>query len=178
MYYFFDYTKTMFNPEELFSPDQMCEFCTVNLSVSKNQSECPMNFIDPSNYYAILEEQFVDETTPVEEASYIVGQQIFLAIDAVLSQQKKWAQKSLMGKFEEVLNRYTELTSFVVALRDTDVLQDIEDVIGFLLNPSEYDDLFAIWIEFGQPQKDDDSEDTWQDFVSAVSSCGWKIQNS
>ena len=133
-----------------------------------------MNFIDPNNYYAILEEQFVDEQTPQEEAAYVVGQQIFLAIDAVLSQQKKWAQKSLMGKFEEVLNRYTELTSFVIALRDVDVLKDIEDVIAFLLNPSEYDDLFAIWIEFGQPQRDDE---TWQDFHSAVLSCGWKQPN-
>ena len=133
-----------------------------------------MNFIDPNNYYAILEEQFVDEQTPQEEAAYVVGQQIFLAIDAVLSQQKKWAQKSLMGKFEEVLNRYTELTSFVIALRDVDVLKDIEDVIAFLLNPSEYDDLFAIWIEFGQPQRDDE---TWQDFQSAVLSCGWKQPN-
>ena len=126
------------------------------------------------NDYAILEEQFVDEQTPQEEAAYVVGQQIFLAIDAVLSQQKKWAQKSLMGKFEEVLNRYTELTSFVIALRDVDVLKDIEDVIAFLLNPSEYDDLFAIWIEFGQPQRDDE---TWQDFQSAVLSCGWKQPN-
>ena len=168
----------MFNPEELFNPEQMCEFCTSNLNVSKHQSECPMNFIDPQNYYTILEEQFVDEETSVENASYIIGQQMFLAIDAVLSQQKKWAQKSLMGKFEEVLNRYTELTSFVIALRDTEVLQDIEDVIGFLLNPSEYDDLFAIWIEFGAPTKQDDVEYTWQDFVSAVSSCGWKTQTS
>ncbi len=164
----------MFNPEELYSPDQMCEFCTMNIAVSKHTAECPMNFIDPNNYYAILEEQFVDEQTPQEEAAYVVGQQIFLAIDAVLSQQKKWAQKSLMGKFEEVLNRYTELTSFVIALRDVDVLKDIEDVIAFLLNPSEYDDLFAIWIEFGQPQRDDE---TWQDFQSAVLSCGWKQPN-
>ena len=95
-------------------------------------------------------------------------------MDQLLSQQKKWAQKSLMGKFEEVLNRYTELTSFVIALRDVDVLKDIEDVIAFLLNPSEYDDLFAIWIEFGQPQRDDE---TWQDFQSAVLSCGWKQPN-
>ncbi len=161
----------MFNPEELFSPDQMCEFCTTNLAVSRHTPECPMNFIDPANYYTILEEQFVDQETQKDDAAYVIGQQVFLAIDAVLSQQKKWAQKSLMGKFEEVLNRYTELTSFVIALRDTDVLKDIEDCIAFLLNPSEYDDLFAIWIEFGQPQKEDE---TWQDFVSAVSSCGWK----
>ena len=164
----------MFNSEELFSPDQMCEFCTANLSVSKHTPECPMNFIDPANYYTILEEQFVDEDTPQEDAAYAIGQQIFLGIDAVLSAQKKWAQKSLMGKFEEVLNRYTELTSFVIALRDVDVLKDIEDVIAFLLQPSDYDDLFAIWIEFGQPTKDDE---TWQDFYSAVLSCGWKQPN-
>ena len=133
-----------------------------------------MNFIDPNNYYAILEEQFVDEQTPQEEAAYVVGQQIFLAIDAVLSQQKKWAQKSLMGKFEEVLNRYTELTSFVIALRDVDVLKDIEDIIAFLLNQVS----MMICLQFGLSSVNHkEMMKLWQDFQSAVLSCGWKQPN-
>jgi len=94
---------------------EYCEFCMMNMDEEdfNHIPECPLNFIQPENYYQILEHQFIDEETNSEDAAYIVGKQIFLAIDAVLAQQKKWAQKSLMSKFDEVLNRYTELTQFV-----------------------------------------------------------------
>ena len=37
-------------------------------------------------------------------------------IDTILDAQRQWANKSLMAKFDEVINRYTELTNFVKAL--------------------------------------------------------------
>jgi hypothetical protein len=161
--------------EEFKDSDSFCDFCAIDTEYYPHIPQCPLNFIQPDNYYNILEQQFIDEETDIEEASYQVGKQVFLAIDAVLNSQKKWAQKSLMQKFDEVLNRYTDLTNFVVALRDCNVFTDIDILIEFLLEPSEYGDVFAIWIEFGQPQKEDD---TWQDFVSALQSCGWKKAKS
>ena len=83
--------------------------------------------------------------------------QLLLAIDTILDAQRQWANKSLMQKFDEVINRYTELTNFVKALHNAGVLNSADDVISFLEMPEEYDELFSVWMEHGQPNEDFDS---------------------
>ena len=101
--------------------------------------------------------------------------QLLLAVDTVLEAQRNWANKSLMSKFDEVLNRYTDLTNFVKALNLAGVLNTAADIIGFLEYPEEYDELFAVWIEHGQPSSED--LDAWNIFLSSVQLKGWKKKN-
>ena len=101
--------------------------------------------------------------------------QLLMAVDTILEAQRNWAHKSLMSKFEEVLNRYTDLTNFVKALYNAGVLDTAEDIIKFLEMPEEYDELFAVWMEHGQPNIDD--VDTWKIFLSSVELNGWRNKN-
>ena len=41
--------------------------------------------------------------------------------------------------------------------------------------PEEYDDLFSVWIEHGQPQ--DESGEAWNIFLSSVELNGWRNKN-
>ena len=98
-----------------------------------------------------------------------------LAVDTILEAQRNWAHKSLMSKFNEVLNRYTDLTNFVRALYNSGVLNTAEDIINFLELPEEYDELFAVWMEHGQPTSDE--IDSWNIFLSSVQLRGWQKKN-
>ena len=99
-----------------------------------------------------------------------------LISDLIISSQKRWQNKSLMGKFDELLNKYSDLTSFIEALVNSGVLIEVVDVIAFLKDPSQYDELFSVWIEHGQPNTAD--EDAWLFFINMVNSNGWKKNDS
>tara|TARA_B100001564_G_C20653871_1_gene678224 strand:+ start:1208 stop:1720 length:513 start_codon:yes stop_codon:yes gene_type:complete len=168
----------MFNSDELFNEIAICEFCGVNLDTSHEHSkECPINFINPANYQNIIASQYdiEEEFSRSDDLPRELGMQLLMAIDTILDAQRSWAHKSLMSKFSEVLNRYTDLTNFVKALYNSGVLDTAEDVIKFLEMPEEYDELFAVWMEHGQPNIDD--IDTWKIFLSSVELNGWKNKN-
>lgn len=168
----------MFNNEDFIYETTVCEFCGVNLDVQHDHSkECPVNYINPQNYQNILNSQYdiEDELAQDGDVPRQIGMQLLLAIDTILDAQRNWASKTLMAKFEEVLNRYTDLTSFIRALYNSGVLDSAEDVIDFLEGPEEYDDLFSVWIEHGQPQ--DESGEAWNIFLSSVELNGWKNKN-
>ena len=48
-------------------------------------------------------------------------------------------------------------------------------IINFLEIPEEYDELFAIWMEHGQPTSDE--IDAWNIFLSSVQLRGWQKKN-
>ena len=104
----------------------------------------------------------------------MLGTQMLIAIDLLISSQKKWQNKSLMSKFDELLNRYSDLTGFTKALHQSGVLNTADDVIKFLEDPSMYDELFSVWMEHGQP---DATTDTWIFFQDSVSSKRWNQDN-
>ncbi len=168
----------MFNSDELFNEVAICEFCGVNLDVDHEHTrECPVNFINPQNYQNIIASQYdiEEELSHSGDIPRELGMQLLLAVDTVLEAQRNWANKSLMSKFDEVLNRYTDLTNFVKALNLAGVLNTAADIIGFLEYPEEYDELFAVWIEHGQPSSED--LDAWNIFLSSVQLKGWKKKN-
>ena len=51
----------------------------------------------------------------------------------------------------------------------------IEDIINFLELPEEYDELFAVWMEHGQPTSEE--IDSWNIFLSSVQLRGWQKKN-
>jgi hypothetical protein len=168
----------MFNSDELFNEVAICEFCGVNLDVAhEHTKECPINFINPANYQNIIASQYdiEEDLATTGDIPRELGMQLLMAVDTILEAQRNWAHKSLMSKFEEVLNRYTDLTNFVRALYNAGVLDTAEDIIKFLEMPEEYDELFAVWMEHGQPNIDD--VDTWKIFLSSVELNGWKNKN-
>ncbi|MEL1224553.1 MAG: hypothetical protein VW522_09915 [Candidatus Neomarinimicrobiota bacterium] len=150
-------------PEDMFGQDnyESCEFCGVNMDVwDEHRPECPVNF-DQIHSQLLRDGNF----------SEMLGTQILLAIEMIIATQKNWQNKSLMSKFDELLNRYSDLTKFIKALHQAGVLDTAEDVIKFLEDPSMYDDLFSVWVEHGQP---DATTDTWIFFLDGVQSNGWK----
>jgi len=168
----------MFEFDELFSEVSVCEFCGVNLDVQHEHiKECPVNFINPANYENIMNSQYdiEEELTRNGDVPRELGMQLLLAIDTILDAQRQWANKSLMQKFDEVINRYTELTNFVKALNNAGVLNSADDVISFLEMPEEYDELFSVWMEHGQPNSED--FDSWNIFLSSIELRGWKKKN-
>lgn len=154
---------------------QACEFCGMNLDVfDEHTPECPVNFVTKDNFDLIREqeEQIYYELSRDGDVPRSIGMQLLLITDLIISSQKRWQNKSLMGKFDELLNKYSDLTSFIEALSGAGVLTELHDVIAFLKDPSQYDELFSVWIEHGQPDKSD--EDAWLFFVNMVNSNGWK----
>ena len=166
----------MFSFEEFYKEMPSCEFCGVGLDMGdRHESDCPTNFISQENMPSVLAAQY-DLSQFSEEPDAIVynlGLQLMLASDAIITAQKEWASKSLMNKFSEVLNRYTDLTNFVESLTQAGVFLTAEDVIQFLNEPGEFDELFAVWLEHGQPSEKDDFG-SWQIFLGAIKSQGWK----
>ena len=168
----------MFNSEELFNEVSICEFCGVNLDVQhEHVQECPVNFINPANYQNIVNAQYdiEEELSHSGDIPRELGMQLLLAVDTILEAQRNWAHKSLMSKFNEVLNRYTDLTNFVKALYNSGVLNSAEDIINFPELPEEYDELFAVWMEHGQPTSEE--IDSWNIFLSSVQLRGWQKKN-
>ena len=167
----------MFNQGNNTSRAPLCEFCGVNIDINsplnEHDSSCPLLFISPENVVGFVGEPYLEAESHLtnEDIERNLGAQLMLSSDAILNAQRAWANKSLMQKFDEVLNRYTELTSFVVALRDVGVLKTMDDVIDFLIDPSAYDDVFSMWIEFGSPQQALEIE--WQMFTDTLNSKGW-----
>lgn len=164
------FNENMFNDEY-----QACEFCGMNLDVFEDHTpECPVNFIPKENFDLIREQetQIYEELIRGGDMSKSIGMQLLLITDLIISSQKRWQNKSLMGKFDELLNSYSDLTSFIEALVNAGVLLEVSDVVAFLKDPSQYDELFSVWIEHGQPDKSD--EDAWMFFLSMINSNGWK----
>lgn len=162
--------------EEIFNEDsyESCEFCGVNMDVwDEHRPECPVNFVSEENFKYIREEQDEIHRNLLQDGNFseMLGTQILLAIEMIIATQKNWQSKSLMSKFDELLNRYSDLTDFIEALTQAGVLVTAEDIIVFLKDPSLYDDLFSVWVEHGQP---DATTDTWIFFVDGVQSNGWK----
>jgi len=154
---------------------QACEFCGMNLDVWDDHTpECPVNFVPKENFDLIREQEreIYLELNREGDVARSIGMQLLLISDLVISSQKRWQNKSLMGKFDELLNKYSDLTSFIEALVGAGVLVELQDVIAFLKDPSQYDELFSVWIEHGQPDKSD--EDAWLFFINMVNSNGWK----
>jgi len=164
----------MFNPDEFASDIHICEFCGVNLDVEHTHTnECPANFIDLNNYEGLLNDAYeIYDDFGMGDAPRNLGLNLMLAADSVIQAQKKWAHQSLMSKFQEVLNRYSDLTNFVNALYKSGILKDAEDILKFLEDPTTYDELFAVWMEFGAPQPE--SEEAWNLFNNTLNSKGWK----
>ena len=169
----------MFDFEDFYKEMPLCEFCGVAFDNGERcESDCPTNFISRENMPSVLAAQydlaqFQDEPDSIV---YNLGLQLMLASDAIISAQREWASKSLMNKFSEVLNRYTDLTKFIESLTQAGVFLTAEDVIQFLNDPSEFDDLFAVWLEHGQPKKDDLG--SWKIFLDAIRLQGWKTENN
>lgn len=162
--------------ESMFGQDdyEVCEFCGVNMDVwDEHRSECPVNFVSEENFKYIRQEQdkIYQELINGGDFSKMLGTQMLIAIDLLILAQKKWQNKSLMAKFDELLNRYSDLTKFTKALNQAGVLDTAEDVIRFLEDPAVYDELFSVWMEHGQP---DATTDTWIFFQDSVQSNGWK----
>lgn len=162
--------------ESMFGQDdyEVCEFCGVNMDVwDEHRSECPVNFVSEENFKYIRQEQdkVYQELMNGGDFSKMLGTQMLIAIDLLILAQKKWQNKSLMAKFDELLNRYSDLTKFTKALNQAGVLDTAEDVIKFLEDPAVYDELFSVWMEHGQP---DATTDTWIFFQDSVQSNGWK----
>lgn len=163
-------------PEDMFGQEkyESCEFCGVNMDVwDEHRPECPVNFVSEENFKYIREEQDVIHSQLLNNGNFseMIGTQILLAIEMIIATQKNWQNKSLMSKFDELLNRYSDLTSFIKALNQAGVLDTAEDIIIFLEDPSMYDELFSVWVEHGQP---DATTDTWIFFLDGVNSKGWK----
>ena len=154
---------------------QACEFCGMNLDVfDDHKPECPVNFIPRENFELIRQQEadIYEELIRGGDVAKSIGMQLMLISDLIISSQKRWQNKSLMGKFDELLNKYSDLTSFIEALVNSGVLIEVVDVIAFLKDPSQYDELFSVWIEHGQPDTTD--EDAWLFFINMVNSNGWK----
>lgn len=154
---------------------QACEFCGMNLDVfDDHKPECPVNFIPRENFELIRQQEadIYEELIRGGDVAKSIGMQLMLISDLIISSQKRWQNKSLMGKFDELLNKYSDLTSFIEALVNSGVLIEVVDVIAFLKDPSQYDELFSVWIEHGQPDTND--EDAWLFFINMVNSNGWK----
>ena len=154
---------------------QACEFCGMNLDVfDDHKPECPVNFIPRENFDLIRQQEadIYEELIRGGDVAKSIGMQLMLISDLIISAQKRWQNKSLMGKFDELLNKYSDLTSFIEALVNSGVLIEVVDVIAFLKDPSQYDELFSVWIEHGQPNTND--EDAWLFFINMVNSNGWK----
>lgn len=167
------FDESMFNQEEY----EVCEFCGVNMDVwDEHRSECPVNFVSQENFEYIRKEQDAIYKEVLEGGDFanMLGTQMLIAIDLLISSQKKWQNKSLMSKFDELLNRYSDLTGFTKALHQSGVLNTADDVIKFLEDPSMYDELFSVWMEHGQP---DATTDTWIFFQDSVSSKRWNQDN-
>ena len=158
---------------------QACEFCGMNLDVfDDHKPECPVNFIPRENFELIRQQEadIYEELIRGGDVAKSIGMQLMLISDLIISSQKRWQNKSLMGKFDELLNKYSDLTSFIEALVNSGVLIEVVDVIAFLKDPSQYDELFSVWIEHGQPDTND--EDAWLFFINMVNSNGWKKNES
>ena len=158
---------------------QACEFCGMNLDVwDDHKPECPFNFIPRENFELIRQQEadIYEELIRGGDVAKSIGMQLMLISDLIISSQKRWQNKSLMGKFDELLNKYSDLTSFIEALVNSGVLIEVVDVIAFLKDPSQYDELFSVWIEHGQPNTAD--EDAWLFFINMVNSNGWKKNDS
>ena len=158
---------------------QACEFCGMNLDVfDDHKPECPVNFIPRENFDLIRQQEadIYEELIRGGDVAKSIGMQLMLISDLIISAQKRWQNKSLMGKFDELLNKYSDLTSFIEALVNSGVLIEVVDVIAFLKDPSQYDELFSVWIEHGQPNTND--EDAWLFFINMVNSNGWKKNES
>jgi len=156
-----------------------CEFCGMNLEVfDDHRPECPVNFIPRENFELIMdqEEEIYQDLIRNGDVAKNIGMQLLMISDLIISSQKRWQNKSLMAKFDELLNKYSDLTDFIEALVNAGVLLEVQDVVAFIKDPSQYDDLFSVWIEHGQPNNAD--EDAWLFFVSMVNSNGWKKNES
>jgi len=170
----------MFGFEEFYKEIPSCEFCGVGLDMGeRHDNDCPTNYISPENMPNVLAAQydlaqFADEP---DSLTMNLGLQLMLASDAIISAQREWASKSLMSKFSEVLNRYTDLTAFIDSLIQAGVFLTAVDVLEFLNDPGEFDELFAIWLEHGQPSQKDDFG-SWQIFLGAIKSQGWNTEKS
>ena len=164
-----------------FISSKNCEFCGINWEVGEpHENDCPTNFIAPENLEAALIQQYEMEAMASAvnpEIAMSLGAQLLLASEAIIEAQKTWAQKSLSMKFKEVLNRYTDVTGFAEALTQAGVFLTADDVVNFLQDPGEYDELFAVWLEHGQPHQKDDL-DAWQIFINAIHSQGWTTEEN
>tara|TARA_R100001510_G_C7654238_1_gene212849 strand:- start:1058 stop:1570 length:513 start_codon:yes stop_codon:yes gene_type:complete len=170
----------MFGFEDFYKEIPLCEFCGVGLDVGERHlNECPVNYIEPDNMQSVLAaqydlSQYIDEP---DTLAFNLGLQLMMASDAIIQAQKQWAAKSLMDKFSEVLNRYTDLTKFIESLTQAGVFLTAEDVIEFLNDPAEFDELFAVWLEHGQPSQNNDLG-SWQIFLGAIKSQGWNTEKN
>ena len=118
---------------------QACEFCGMNLDVfDDHKPECPVNFIPRENFELIRQQEadIYEELIRGGDVAKSIGMQLMLISDLIISSQKRWQNKSLMGKFDELLNKYSDLTSFIEALVNSGVLIEVVDVIAFLKDPS------------------------------------------
>ena len=62
-------------------------------------------------------------------------------------------------------NSYTKIQAFGKVLYHAKVIENIDDLFGYLGRPIEYDEAYHYWVELGSPEPRDRE---WNRFVSSL----------
>ena len=64
---------------------------------------------------------------------------------------------------------FQQIVAFGKILEALTIIEDIDDVWTYLENPKQYDEIYATWVSYGQPQPDEPGEAAeWEEFQSQI----------
>jgi hypothetical protein len=141
-----------------------CQFCGTVIG-GQHLETCATNIISFHEGATRLWTRLFDDNKVPEDYYSDIGQQLMMSADQVLKAQKAWTDKSILGKMDEVFNKWGIITEFAEILYQLGIVQTATEVIDYYKNPTMYENEFTLWAEYDYP---DNLSDTWQDFISRL----------